>query len=187
MPAPTFFRNAADFRRWLERHAATERELLVGFHKVGTGQPCMSWSASVDEALCFGWIDGVRKRIDEAAYSIRFTPRKPGSVWSAINIAKIERLQREGLMTPAGTAAFERRTDARSRVYSYEQDAPAELTPAELRTFKCNPAAWRCFEGAPPGYRQQMLHRICNAKRPETRAARLEKLIAASAAGVRLE
>ena len=187
MADPTFFPTAADFRRWLASHAATATELLVGFHKVGSGQPSMTWSESVDEALCFGWIDGVRKRIDDASYSIRFTPRKAGSIWSAINIAKMERLQAEGRMTPAGLAAFERRTAARSKVYSYEQDAPAELKPDELRAFKRNKAAWRYFETAPPGYRQQMLHRICNAKRPETRAARLDKLIAASAAGQRLE
>ncbi len=187
MAAPRFFATPADFRRWLAAHAADATELLVGFHKIGSGRPSMSWSESVDEALCFGWIDGVRKRIDEASYSIRFTPRKPGSIWSAINIAKVERLQAAGRMAPAGTAAFALRTGARSRVYSYEQDAPAELSPSELRTFKRDKAAWRYFENAPPGYRQQMLHRICQAKRPETRAARLDKLIAASAAGQRLE
>jgi uncharacterized protein YdeI (YjbR/CyaY-like superfamily) len=187
MTAPTFFTTAAAFREWLKAYASTATDLLVGFRKVGSGQPSMTWPESVDEALCFGWIDGVRRRIDDASYSIRFTPRRPGSIWSAINIAKIERLQAEGRMTPAGAAAFGRRTDARSKVYSYEQDAPADLTPAELRAFKRNKAAWRYFENAPPGYRRQMLHRICNAKRPETRAARLDKLIAASAAGQRLE
>ena len=184
--APIFFPNATAFRDWLEAHAATATELLVGFHKVGSGRPSMSWSESVDEALCFGWIDGVRKRVDDASYTIRFTPRKAGSIWSAINIAKIERLQAEGRMTLAGIAAFERRTDERSKIYSYEQEAPAELSPAEVRAFKRNRAAWRYFENAPPGYRQQMLHRICNAKRPETRAARLDKLIAASAVGQRI-
>ena len=118
MADPTFFPTAADFRRWLASHAANASELLVGFHKVGSGQPSMSWSESVDEALCFGWIDGVRRRIDDASYTIRFTPRKAGSIWSAINIAKVERLQREGHLTPAGAAAFERRTDARSKGYS---------------------------------------------------------------------
>ena len=185
--APIFFPTATAFGDWLEAHAATATELLVGFHKVGSDRPSMSWSESVDEALCFGWIDGVRKRVDDASYTIRFTPRKAGSIWSAINIAKIERLQAEGRMTPAGIAAFERRTDERSKIYSYEQEAPAELSPAEVRAFKRNRAAWRYFENAPPGYRQQMLHRICHAKRPETRAARLDKLIAASAAGRRLE
>jgi uncharacterized protein YdeI (YjbR/CyaY-like superfamily) len=184
--APIFFPTATAFRDWLEAHAATATELLVGFHKVGSGRPSMSWSESVDEALCFGWIDGVRKRVDDASYTIRFTPRKADSIWSAINIAKIERLQAEGRMTPVGIAAFERRTDERSKIYSYEQAAPAELSPAEVRAFKRNGAAWRYFENAPPGYRQQMLHRICSAKRPETRAARLDKLIAASAAGQRL-
>lgn len=187
MTVPMFFPTADAFRHWLETNAGAATELLVGFHKVGSGQPSMSWSESVDEALCSGWIDGVRKRIDDAAYSIRFTPRKPGSIWSAINIAKIERLRAEGRMTTAGIAAFELRTESRSRIYAYEQKAPAALTPVELRAFKRNRAAWRHFESAPPGYRQQMLHRICNAKRPETRAARLDKLITASAAGRRLD
>lgn len=187
MTAPTFFPTATAFRHWLEAGAGDATELLVGFHKVGTGRPSMSWSESVDEALCFGWIDGVRKRIDDATYSIRFTPRKPGSIWSAINIAKIERLRAAGRMTVAGATAFERRTESRSRIYSYEQEALADLTPVELRAFKRSKAAWRYFESAPPGYRKQMLHRVCNAKRPETRAARLDKLITASAAGQRLK
>ncbi len=142
----------------------------------------MSWSESVDEALCVGWIDSVRKRIDDA-YSIRFTPRKPGSIWSAINIAKVERLQAEGRMTPAGAEAFARRTDARSKIYAYEREAPAALSPAELRAFKRDKAAWRFFESTPPGYRKVVLHWVCSAKKPETRAARLGKLLAVSAAG----
>ena len=152
----------------------------------GTGQPSMSWSQSVDEALCFGWIDGVRKRVDDATYTIRFTPRNPISIWSAINIAKVAQLHAEGRMTPAGVEAFARRTDARSMVYAYEQADIAELSAAEVREFKRSQAAWRYFESAPPGYKKQMLHRVCTAKKAETRAGRLAKLIEACAAGLRL-
>ena len=187
MTAPIYFATAADFRRWLEANAATASELLVGFHKVGSGKPSMSWSASVDEALCFGWIDGVRKRVDDAAYTIRFTPRKPTSIWSAINIAKIEQLTAAGRMTPAGAAAFAKRTEARSKVYCHEREQDAELSAAELRDFKRHKAAWAFFESTPPGYRKVTLHWITGARKPETRAARLAKLLEACAAGRRLQ
>ena len=187
MTAPTFFPNARAFRRWLETNAATATELLVGFHKVGSGRPSMSWSESVDEALCFGWIDGVRKRIDDATYSIRFTPRKPTSIWSAINIAKVEQLDAAGRMTPAGADAFAKRTDARSKVYSHEREQSAELSPSELQAFKRNKAAWKFFDSTPPGYRKVVLHWIVSAKKPETRAARLNKLLEASVARQRLK
>lgn len=187
MTAPTYFATAADFRRWLEAHADSEHELIVGFHKVGSGTPSMSWSESVDEALCFGWIDGVRKRIDDAAYTIRFTPRKPTSIWSAINIAKMEQLTAAGRMTPAGTAAFAKRTEARSKVYCHEREQDAELSAAELRGFKRNKAAWAFFESTPPSYRKVMLHWITSARKPETRAGRLRKLLEACAAGQRLQ
>jgi len=190
MTAPIFSADAQAFRHWLAANGASGNsasELLVGFHKVGSGQPSMSWPESVDEALCFGWIDGVRRRIDDGAYSIRFTPRKPGSTWSAINIAKVEQLQAEGRMTPAGAEAFARRTDARSKVYSHEQAQSAELSAPELQAFKRNRAAWRFFdEDTPPGYKKVLLHWITSAKKPETRAARLAKLIEACAAGQRL-
>jgi len=138
MTAPTFFATANAFRRRLEANAGNATELLVGFNKVGSGKPSLSWPESVDEALCFGWIDGVRKRIDDDAYSIRFSPRKPTSIWSAINIAKVARLQAEGRMAPAGTRAFALRSEARSKVYAYERDADAELSPAESKTFRRN-------------------------------------------------
>ena len=186
MTTPTFFPNAKAFRQWLEANAGGATELLVGFHKVGSGRPSMSWSESVDEALCFGWIDGVRKRIDDATYTIRFTPRKPTSIWSAINIAKVAHLQAEGRMTPAGTQAFAKRTEARSKVYSHEREEAAELSPSELRVFKRNKGAWDFFYCTPPGYRKVALHWICSAKKPETRAARLTKLLEASTAGQRL-
>ena len=184
--APVFFDTALAFRAWLERNHAVATELVVGFRKVDSGLPSLTWPESVDEALCFGWIDGVRKRIDDHAYSIRFTPRKPGSIWSAINIAKVEQLRAEGRMTPAGEQAFAHRTDAKSVVYSYEQPQMAELTPAELRTFRREKAAWKFFEATPPGYRKVVLHWVTSARKPETRAARLVQLVQACAAGERL-
>lgn len=186
MTSPTYFSTPQAFRIWLERHADTATELLVGFHKVATGKPCMSWSESVDEALCFGWIDGVRKRVDESRYTIRFTPRKPASIWSAVNMAKIARLQADGRMTPTGLAAFARRTAARSAVYSHEQAAAATLAPDERRAFQREPSAWAYFEATPPSYKKRLLHWVCSAKKPETRAARLARLVAACAAGQRL-
>lgn len=186
MNTPTFFPNTKAFRHWLEAHADSATELLLGFYKVGTGQPSMSWSASVDEALCFGWIDGVRRRIDEAAYSIRFTPRKPGSIWSAVNIAKVAQLQTDGRMTAAGAQAFARRTEARSLLYAHEQAQTAELSAAELLEFERNTVAWHFFERTPPGYKKVLLHWITSAKKPETRAVRLAKLIGASGFGQRL-
>ncbi len=184
--APVFFASAQAFRAWLDAHAASAAELLVGFHKVGSGRPCMSWSESVDQALCYGWIDGVRKRIDEDSYSIRFTPRKPGSIWSAVNIAKIGALREQGLMQAAGEEAFAGRVDARSRVYSHERETPAELAPAELALFQSHAAAWASFSACPPGYRGRVLHWIASAKKQETRSARLARLIEASGAGQRL-
>lgn len=185
-PAPKFFATAAAFRAWLDRHAATATELVVGYWKVETGKPSMTWSESVDEALCVGWIDGVRKRIDEQAYQIRFTPRKPTSIWSAINIRKCHELEAAGRMTDAGRAAFARRSAAKSAVYAYEQDSHAELSAAETRTFKAQKAAWRYFEACPPGYRRTMLHWITSVKKPETRAKRLTVVIEACAVGKRL-
>jgi uncharacterized protein YdeI (YjbR/CyaY-like superfamily) len=186
MAEPTYFEDAVAFRAWLAAHAHSDAELLVGFHKVGSGRPSMSWSESVDQALCYGWIDGVRKRVDDERYTIRFTPRKAGSIWSAVNIAKIAALREPGLMTPAGEAAYARRLEARSRVYAHEREVPAELAPEDLARFQAQPAAWAYFESCPPGYRRVMLHLIASAKKPETRAARLTKLIEACAAGQRL-
>jgi uncharacterized protein YdeI (YjbR/CyaY-like superfamily) len=187
MLSPVFFEKAEDFRAWLAAHAHEARELLVGFHKVGTGKPCMSWSESVDQALCFGWIDGVRKRVDDATYTIRFTPRKAGSIWSAVNIDKVEKLRARGLMTPAGEAAFARRSEDRSRVYSHERTTDAELAPEHLARFQRHQAAWAYFEACPPSYRKRMLHVVTSAKKPETRAARLDRLIEACAQGRRLD
>lgn len=186
MSAPRYFAAPAAFRAWLEQHAEHESELLVGFHKVDSGKPSMSWSESVDEALCFGWIDGVRKRIDEASYSIRFTPRKPGSIWSAINIAKVETLRAGRRMTPAGERAFAQRIADRSVVYAYEQTDVAQLTAAETQAFRRDAPAWAYWEGCPPGYRKTLLHWVTSAKRAQTRAARLATLIDACRDGKRL-
>ena len=158
----------------------------MGYHKVGTGKPCMSWSESVDEALCHGWIDGVRKRIDEATYSIRFTLRKPASIWSAINIAKVEQLRLEGRMMPAGLSAFAKRTASRSAIYSHEQNETAKLLADEERAFESDITAWAFFEQTPPSYKKRVLHWVCSAKKPATRSARLQKLIEASVARQRL-
>jgi uncharacterized protein YdeI (YjbR/CyaY-like superfamily) len=182
---PTYFATPEAFRTWLDRNSASVNELLVGFRKVGSGKPSITWPQSVDEALCVGWIDGVRKRIDDTAYTIRFTPRKPGSIWSAINIAKVNELIAAGRMRAAGLAAFERRTERRSRIYAYEKPETA-LAPDELTRFRRERNAWAFFEKCPPGYRKVMLYWITSAKRPETRLTRFDKLIATCAAGKRL-
>jgi len=186
MTIPKFFENAKAFRAWLEPNAARAEELVVGFHKVGSGRPSMTWPESVDEALCFGWIDGVRKRIDDDTYQIRFTPRKPTSIWSAINIAKFEQLRAAGRMTLAGATAFAHRKPEKSVVYAYEQQATAELTPQELQLFKRRKKAWQFFEATPPGYRKVLLHWVTTARKPETRASRLATLVDACADGKRL-
>ena len=147
----------------------------------------MTWSESVDEALCYGWIDGVRKRVDDTAYNIRFTPRKTTFIWSAININKVKDLQQQGRMTPAGEKAFSHRTEAKSRIYAFEQTECAELSAEERSAFKREKTAWAYFEACPPGYKKQMLHRITTVKRAETRAARLAKLVQACKKGERIQ
>lgn len=178
---PTFFATAARFRVWLERHHETAVELLVGFYKVDSGLPSMSWSESVDQALCFGWIDGVRRARDEKSYTIRFTPRRPKSNWSAINIAKLADLERRGLMRDAGRAAAARRLETKSKVYAYEQRYQAKLDPADQRRFKHHRTAWAFFQRQPPSYRHTMVYWVASARKPETRAARLGRLVEASA------
>ena len=182
---PTYFATPAAFRAWLERHGTSRTELLVGFHKVGSSKPSITWPESVDEALCVGWIDGVRKRIDDDAYTIRFSRRRPESIWSAINIAKAHALIASGRMRPEGLAAFERRTERKSRVYAYE-NAEAALSRLELARFRRERAAWDYFQACPPSYRKVCLHYVTSAKRPETRARRLERLVATSAQQKRL-
>lgn len=180
-----FFPRPADFRKWLEKNHLTAKELHVGFHKKGSGKPSITWPESVDEALCFGWIDGIRRRIDEVSYTIRFTPRKMTSIWSAINIRRVEVLGGEKRMRPAGLSAFEKRRENKSGIYAYEQRR-AQLEEPYSAVLRKNEAAFRFFEAQPPGYRKLMSWRILSAKREETRLKRLEQLIAASALGRRL-
>lgn len=183
---PVFFADPQAFRVWLDMHSTSVTELLVGFYKVGASQPCMSWSQSVDEALCFGWIDGRRKRIDDDSYSIRFTPRKASSIWSVVNIAKMHKLRAEGKMTPAGEAAFALRLEAKSGIYAHERSDVPELADPERERFQRDVVAWDYFQAAPPGYRKTILQWITKAKREETRSKRLEQLMQACAAGKRL-
>jgi len=183
---PTFFATQADFRQWLEDNYKTKNELLVGFYKVGSGKASMTWPESVDQALCYGWIDGVRRTIDGEAYSIRFTPRRTGSIWSAVNIAKMEMLTQAGLVKPEGMAAFKKRTESKSRVYAFEQEKTAELPEGLLKIFEANIPAWAFFEAQPPGYKKVILHWITTAKQEKTKLQRLEKLIEASAQNKRL-
>ncbi len=177
---PTFFTSQAKFRAWLQKHHKKETAMLVGFYKVGSGKPSMSWSQSVDQALCFGWIDGVRRSIDAESYSIRFTPRKPTSIWSSINIKKVEALTRAGLMTPAGQSAFALRKESRSGIYSHEKEASV-LSPAYTKLFKANKPAWTFFTAQAPSYKKVMIHWIMTAKQEKTQLSRLEKTIAISA------
>src|ERR1700719_2411048 len=177
---PAFFKTPANFRAWLARHGAIESELVVGFYKRGSGRPSITWSESVDEALCFGWIDGVRTRIDEHSYKIRFSPRRPTSIWSAINVEKVRVLQAAGRMTKAGLDAFARRNKSRSRVYSYEQAKRAVLEPTQEVEFKKNRRAWKFFQAQAPSYRRMAAWYVVSAERPETRQTRLTKIIRAS-------
>ncbi|HTV21995.1 MAG TPA: YdeI/OmpD-associated family protein [Polyangiaceae bacterium] len=180
---PTFFATPAEFRAWFEAHHASAKELLVGFHKRGSGQPSITWPESVDEALCFGWIDGVRKSIDEDAYTIRFTPRKPKSIWSAINVAKVAALETLGRMTAAGRRAFAQRTPERTGVYSFERNEAARLDPDEERELRANAKAAEYFDAQPPWYRRTATHWVISPKRPATRRRRFEHLLAECARG----
>ena len=181
-----FFKTQADFRKWLEKNHDKATELTVGFYRVGSGKPSMTWPQAVDQALCFGWIDGVRRKIDDESYSNRFTPRRPTSNWSAINIAKVEELTAKGLMKRAGIAAFEKRLEHKSRIYAYEND-PAKLADEYEKEFKRNKPAWKFFKSQAPSYQRVIVHWIMRAKKEETRLARLQKTIAASGAGKRVE
>ncbi|HXA19212.1 MAG TPA: YdeI/OmpD-associated family protein [Thermoanaerobaculia bacterium] len=182
---PTFFPTPAAFRKWLETNHDSARELLVGFYKRDSGKPSITWPESVDQALCFGWIDGVRRRIDDVSYSIRFTPRKQISNWSAINIARVAELTRLGLMRPAGLRAFEQRREDKSAIYSYE-NAVRTLDPADQKTFRANRKAWQFFNAQAPSYRRVCIYWVTSAKREETRARRLATLINDSANGERV-
>jgi uncharacterized protein YdeI (YjbR/CyaY-like superfamily) len=177
---PQFFATPAAFRAWLEQHHTGEQALWVGFYKVGSGRPSITWPEAVDEALCFGWIDGVRKGIDDASYMIRFTHRKPRSIWSSVNIRRAEELASQGRMHPAGLSAFEQRRENLSRRYSYEQADPA-LDPAEEQLFRGNAGAWDFFQAQAKSYRKAAIWWVVSAKQAATRQRRLATLIEDSA------
>lgn len=176
MMAPRFFTAPAQFRTWLEEHHANATELLVGFYRKDSGRPSLTWPESVDEALCFGWIDGVRRRIDDESYSIRFTPRRKNSTWSAVNIARAQELTRLGRMQPAGLRAFELRRADNSAIYAYENREKG-LAPAYEKEFRSSRGAWKWFNAQAPSYRRVALHWVMSAKKEETRRRRLATLI----------
>ena len=175
-PQPTFFASAEALRRWFVKHHTTATELWVGFHKRATGTPSVTWPESVDEALCVGWIDGIRKRLDDERYVIRFTPRRDGSVWSAVNVKRVDALIAEKRMQPAGLEAFSRRRENRSVIYSYEQ-RPLTIPEPYAGTFKQDARAWAFFEAQPPSYRKMLTWWVLSAKKEETRLKRLRMLI----------
>ncbi|MEX2245702.1 MAG: YdeI/OmpD-associated family protein [Dehalococcoidia bacterium] len=180
---PAFFATPAEFRAWLERHHETDTELLVGFYKKASGKPSMSWSEAVGEALCFGWIDGVGKSLGEAAHTNRFTPRKPSSTWSNVNVRRVEELIAQGLMRPAGLRAFEARRTERTGTYSFEQKGAVALDAAAERRFRANKAAWAFFKARAASYRKASIWWVVSAKKSETREKRLATLIEDSAKG----
>jgi len=178
-----FFQTPSEWRAWLAAHHAESTEIEVGFRKRKTGLPSITWPQAVDEALCFGWIDGVRRGIDDASYRIRFTPRKARSTWSKVNIAKVAALTEQGRMEPAGVAAFEARTEENSGIYSFEHDEPPELPDDYTARLRADRAAWADFEARPPWYQRAVTHWILSAKREPTRERRLAQLIECSAQG----
>ena len=184
--SPIFFAGSDDFRGWLEKHHQTITEQWVGFHRKSSGRVSITWPEAVDEALCFGWIDGLRKTIDTGSYKIRFTPRRPSSIWSAINIARMTELILEGRVRLAGMTAFQKRTPAKSLVYSYENRKTAILSSAATKLFRTESAAWKFFQQQSKSYRQTAIWWLVSAKRPQTRENRLQRLIASSKAGRRL-
>jgi uncharacterized protein YdeI (YjbR/CyaY-like superfamily) len=183
---PVFFATPDEFRKWLIKNHEKATELIVGFHKVDSGKPSMTWSQSVDQALCFGWIDGIRKTIDKDSYLIRFTPRKPTSIWSTVNIKKVEDLTRQGLMQPKGILAFEKRKAHRSEIYSYEKGV-VKLSAVFERKFKANKKAWSFFQSLPPSYQKPAINWVMGAKREDTCIKRLNELINDSEAGRKIK
>lgn len=182
---PIFFPTQNDFRKWLEENHKTETEIIVGFYNVKSGKRTMSWSEAVDQALCFGWIDGVRRKFDEESYSNRFTPRRANSNWSAVNIEKVRVLTEKGLMMPAGIAAFAKRKEEKSAIYAYENELKQFSEDFEKR-FRANESAWNFFETQANWYKKQMINWVMTAKQEKTRESRFEKLLAASIENKRL-
>ena len=188
-PAPKprdviFFESPEELRDWLDAHHETADELWVGYHRKATGRPTVSWPQAVDEALCVGWIDGVRYRLDEERHAQRFTPRRKGSIWSAINTKRAGELIAEGRMRPAGKRAFEARSPEKTAIYSYEREAAA-FTKEQQARFEADTAAWAFFQAQAPSYRRSITHWVSSAKRDETRERRFEKLLEDSRAGRR--
>jgi uncharacterized protein YdeI (YjbR/CyaY-like superfamily) len=182
LPEPTFFESQSEFRQWLKKNHDMAKELWVGYYKKGTGLPSMTWPESVDEALCFGWIDGIRKSIDDTSYKIRFTPRRPGSNWSAVNVKRVQELTALGLMHEAGLKAFEKREDKKTGLYAYE-NRPAELPDEYAKEFRANKKAWEFFQAQSPSYRRTCIWWVVSAKQEQTRQKRLATLIADSEKG----
>ena len=180
---PVFFATPSNFRAWLEKNYQNATELLVGFYKKGSGMPSITWPESVDEALCYGWIDGVRRRVDGSRYTIRFTPRKARSTWSAINIKRAQELLAAGRMSAAGLQAFARRSDERSAIYAYEQRKSARLNKSQEKLFRANRQAWDFFHRQIDSYRRTAIYWVVSAKKADTRARRLAVLIECSVRG----
>ncbi len=174
---PSYFANPARFHAWFEKHSSTASELLVGFYKRDSGKTSITWPEAVDVALCFGWIDGVRKSLDGTAYTIRFTPRKSASTWSAVNIGRMQELTRLGLVLPAGLRAFERRKEEKSGIYAYENKNNAVFEAAQEKRFRARRNAWKFFQAQAPWYRRTATWWVISAKREETRMKRLETLM----------
>jgi uncharacterized protein YdeI (YjbR/CyaY-like superfamily) len=185
-PKPSFFETAADLRRWLEKNHAKETELLVGFLKKKPGRTSLTYFEALDEALCFGWIDGVKRSLDADRYCQRFSPRKAKSVWSLVNVRKVEALAAAGRLAPAGLKAFEARDAKRTGIYSFEQRSALTFDREATRTLRARPDAWRFLEAQPPGYRRLVAFWVMSAKKPETRQRRLARLIEDSAKGRRV-
>ncbi|HWY34575.1 MAG TPA: YdeI/OmpD-associated family protein [Nitrosopumilaceae archaeon] len=183
---PTFFTKQSELRKWFEKNHKKEKELLVGFYKVTSGKPSITWPQSVNEALCVGWIDGIRKSVNKESYSIRFTPRKSDSIWSSVNIKKMEELISQGLMKPAGLISFEKRKEHKSRIYSYEKES-VNLSINLEKKFKANKKAWKFFQSMAPSYQKTVIHWIMSAKRDTTKISRLETLMSGSENGQRVK
>jgi uncharacterized protein YdeI (YjbR/CyaY-like superfamily) len=180
---PIFFATPEELRAWLEENHETATELLVGFHKKGSGEPSITWPESVEQALCFGWIDGVRRSLGDESYTIRFSPRKPNSTWSRVNLEKVEELKRRGLMRPAGLRVYDERREAKTGIYSYEQREAAELPAEYEERLSANAAAWEFWTSRPPSYRKAAVWWVVSAKKEETRERRLASLIEHSQSG----
>ncbi len=180
---PLFFASPSELRNWFEKHHETTQELWVGFYKTSSGKPSVTWPEAVDQALCFGWIDGVRKGIDDLSYTIRFTPRRPHSNWSSVNVKRVGELIKLGLMQPAGLKTFQERDQNKSGVYSYEQRKNSKLDPAYENQLRANKKAWEFFQSRPPSYQQPAIWWVMSARQEETRLKRLALLIECSEQG----